>query len=287
MAYPTIANWWNTLHQTGSIVQYDDSISKLTRAEKRRIFSNARKYNRKLARTGFHWQMTEEEKRDYESQLKIDDSGMMGYVTIPKIRVKDPVFHGTNEGTLANSIGHLEPTSLPIGGKTTHSSLTGHRGLPSARLFTDLDKLEEGDTFTITVIDHTVTYQVDQIHIILPDNIDDLQLFTGKDYCTLITCTPYGINTHRLLVRGHRIPNLNGDADVAADALQIRPIYIAPFLAIPFVVALLVIYFWRGRRRRGMAQDPLSAYMAEHGLTRPLLDREEEDLLSLALRLVR
>ncbi|MGI6211120.1 MAG: class C sortase [Anaerovoracaceae bacterium] len=283
MLYPTVSNYINSIRQARAIVAYNDQLNGLTKEQCQQILSRAKAYNKRLAKTGFNWEMSKSQKKDYESQLNINDIGMMGYVTIPKIRVKDPIYHGTNEGTLSSSIGHLEATSLPIGGKTTHCSITGHRGLPSARLFTDLDELKEGDTFTLTVLNHTVTYEIDQIHIVLPNNYKYLQLYQGKDYCTLITCTPYGINTHRLLVRGHRIPNLDGAADVAADALQIRPMYIAPFIAIPFIIALLIVYFWRGRRRKGVDLGPVENYLSARGMTRPIFDLDRYDLVSAAL----
>jgi sortase A len=268
MAYPTVSNYFNNIRQTQAIIGYNQALTGISKEERDRMFRSARAYNRRLAKTGFRWHLTKAQKKDYESQLKVNDIGMMGYVTIPKIQVKDPIYHGTTDSTLQQSIGHLEATSLPIGGKSTHSSLTGHRGLPSARLFTDLDKLEEGDIFTITVIDRTITYQVDKINIVLPKDLNKLQLVQGKDYCTLITCTPYGINTHRLLVRGHRIPNLDGNANVLGDALQIRPIFITPFILAFFIILILLflgIHALKSRRRA----DPEDMYLRERGLDRP------------------
>jgi sortase A len=268
MAYPTISNYFNTMRQTEAVLDYNKNVEDMSKVEREKMLRSARAYNRRLARSGFRWNMTKAEKKDYESQLDTDELGMMGYVTIPKIRVRDPIYHGTNEGTLAQSIGHFEPTSLPIGGKSTHSSLTGHRGVPSARLFTDLDQLEEGDIFTITVLGKTITYEVDKINIVLPANIKDFQLEQGRDYCTLITCTPYGVNTHRLLVRGHRIANLDGNANTMGDALQIRPIYIVPFLLAIFALLMLIILVIC-RRRAMRRADPEDAYLRTRGLDRP------------------
>ena len=176
-------------------------------------------------------------------QLAVTDSGIMGYIDIPKIRVTLPIYHGTDETILQIAIGHIAGTSLPVGGASTHCVVSGHRGLPSARLFTDIDKLVEGDTFTMTVLNRTVTYEVDQIRIVEPTDLSNLQIEEGKDYCTLVTCTPYGINTHRLLVRGHRVANANGEANVIADALQIEPVYVAPVVAAPMLIILLILLF--------------------------------------------
>jgi sortase A len=179
----------------------------------------------------------------------------MGYISIPKIHVKLPIYHGTEESVLQTSIGHLEQTSLPVGGESSHCSLSGHRGLPSARLFTDLDKLKEGDTWTVTVLNETLTYQIDQIRIVEPGDMSNLLIEAKEDLATLITCTPYGINTHRMLVRGHRVPNADGDANLTADAIQIEPIYIAPFLAAPIILALLAILLISTRRARKYNAD--------------------------------
>ena len=180
---------------------------------------------------------------EYNRQLAVTDSGIMGYIDIPKIRVTLPIYHGTDETILQIAIGHIAGTSLPVGGASTHCVVSGHRGLPSARLFTDIDKLVEGDTFTMTVLNRTVTYEVDQIRIVEPTDLSNLQIEEGKDYCTLVTCTPYGINTHRLLVRGHRVANANGEANVIADALQIEPVYVAPVVAAPMLIILLILLF--------------------------------------------
>ena len=167
-----------------------------------------------------------------------------------KFHIKLPVYHGTNESVLQIAIGHLEQTSLPVGGESSHCEVSGHRGLPSARLFTDIDKIKEGDTWTMNVLNETLTYECDQIRIVEPEDLSNLQIAKGKDYCTLITCTPYGVNTHRLLVRGHRIPNVDGNANLTADAIQIEPIYIAPFLAIPIILILLIVLIASTRKAK-------------------------------------
>ena len=255
LTYPTIANYWNSMHQTKVIMDYQDTISKMDPAEYKRILKEAEQYNKRLAKTGILWNMTDDQKAEYEKMLKVDKTGVMGYISIPMIHTKLPIYHGTDEEVLQTAIGHIEGSSLPVGGKSSHCVISGHRGLPSAKLFTDIDKIKEGDTWTITVLNETLTYECDQIRIVLPDDLSDLKIEKGKDYCTLVTCTPYGVNTHRLLVRGHRIPNINGDADVIADAIQIEPVYIAPFVAAPIILLLIVMMMFRtGRRNRRTKQ---------------------------------
>ena len=226
IAYPTFSDWWNSFHQSRAVASYMDAVTDLDENEYEEILKSAEKYNEKLAKTGILWTMTPAQEKEYQKQLNINGTGIMGYIEIPKINVSLPIYHGTDEAVL------------------------GHRGLPSARLFTDLDKMAAGDTFTMTVLNRTVTYEVDQIRIVEPTDLSDLQIFKSKDYCTLVTCTPYGINTHRMLVRGHRIANAQGDALVTADALMIRSVYIAPFLAVPVLILLLVYMFIVTRHRK-------------------------------------
>ena len=175
--------------------------------------------------------------------LKLSGTDIMGYVAIEKIKVEIPIYHGTEDAVLAAGVGHLEGTSLPIGGPSTHCALSAHRGLPSAKLFSDLDKLDTGDTFTITVLDQLITYEIDQIRIVLPHELENLKIEEGKDYCTLVTCTPYGINTHRLLVRGHRIDNLveRPKIHVKNDAMMVNPLVVAPIVAVPVLIIALML----------------------------------------------
>ena len=207
-------------------------------------------YNSELLSESDRWNLTENEETAYKAELNIDGTGNMGYITIPKIDQKLPIYHGTSDSVLNSAIGHLEGTSLPVGGMGTHCVLSGHRGLPSAKLFTDLDKLKEGDTFTLTILNEMLTYEVDQIRIIEPSDYSLLLIDEDGDYCTLMTCTPYGINTQRLLVRGRRIDNPNGEAQVIADAIQIDASYVAPFIAVPMVFVLLLWMFLAERARR-------------------------------------
>lgn len=267
LLYPSVANYWNSFHQSRAIAGYQESVSTMNKEDYKDILDSARKYNKKLAETGMRWNMTEAQRMEYNRELVIGDTEVMAYVSIPKFHIKCPIYHGTDEVVLQIAVGHLESSSLPVGGESTHALISGHRGLPSARLFTDIDKMREGDTWTITVLNETLTYECDQIRIVLPDDLSDLQIEEGKDYCTLITCTPYGINTHRLLVRGHRIPNLNGPADLTADAIQIEPVFIAPFLAIPMIILLIIIMIITTRRaKRLTSEDYRSMYLEKKGL---------------------
>ena len=239
--YPSVADWWNSFHQSRAVASYAQKVANMDNSEYERILAEAEAYNNNLAINGINWKMSKEELAVYEKELDITGTGIMGYISIPKIHVELPIYHGIDDAVLQIAIGHLSETSLPVGGSTTHCVVSGHRGLPSAKLFTDIDKLVEGDTWTVNVLNKTLTYEVDQIRVVLPTDLSNLQLEQGKDQFTLVTCTPYGINTHRLLVRGHRVDNAQGEANVIADALQIEPVYIAPFVAIPFILLLLII----------------------------------------------
>ena len=277
LIYPSFADYWNSFHQSRAVMSYAESVANMNDEEYARILAEARAYNQELAERGINWTPTDEQKEAYRSQLDIDDSGIMGYIKIQKIDVMLPIYHGTEEGVLQTSIGHLEESSLPAGGESSHCMLSGHRGLPSARLFTDLDKLSEGDTFTLTILNETLTYEVDHIWIVEPSDLSHLVIEDGKDYCTLITCTPYGINTHRLLVRGHRIDNLDGSAMVVADAIQIRPVYIAPFLAVPLLILLLLYVLISTSAKNRKKRDLKEEYMSENGLHEAELEIEDQE----------
>ena len=224
LGYPTFADWWNSFHQTRAVASYMSAVANLDQEEYDRIIEAAEAYNREITESGIVWTMTDEEMETYFQLLSISDNGIMGYIDIPKISITLPIYHGTDEAVLQIAIGHLAGTSLPVGGEGSHCVVSGHRGLPSAKLFTDIDKLVEGDTFTLSVMNRTLTYEVDQIRVVEPTDLSDLVIEDGQDYCTLVTCTPYGINTHRLLVRGHRVENALGNANVTADAMQIQTV---------------------------------------------------------------
>ncbi len=249
IAYPTFSDWWNRMHQSYAVAAYAEQTEDLSSAEKQTMLDKAREYNEKLAANGDRWHMTAEQKKLYDETLDVTGTGIMGYVTIPRIKVKLPIYHGTSDGVLQVATGHLAGSSLPVGGSTTHTVISGHTGLPSAQLLTGLDELEKGDTFAFHVLDETYTYEVDQISVVLPSEISKLNIESGTDYATLITCTPYGVNSHRLLVRGHRIPNPK-----AADVTQYDEPWKMTAVA-ACVVGLLVCLFgcmfvWFGRLRR-------------------------------------
>ena len=266
LAYPSFSDYWNSFHQSRAVMTYAENVANMNTEEYKKLLERAGEYNAQLAERGISWNLSDEEKEAYQEQLNIGGNGVMGYIKIQKIDVMLPIYHGTEESVLQTSIGHLEASSLPVGGESTHCMLSGHRGLPSAKLFTDLDKLEEGDTFTLNVLNETLTYEVDHIWIVEPSDLNNLNIESGKDYCTLITCTPYGINTHRLLVRGHRISNQSGDAMVVADAIQIRPIYIAPFIAIPLLLLILIYVLIATSDRNRKKRDLKEEYLDENGL---------------------
>ncbi len=256
LLYPTVANYWNSFHQSRAIMTYTEDVDAMDPEDYDRMIREAEEYNAGLAKSGMRWHMTEEQQAVYESLLDVGGTGIMGYISIPKFHIRLPIYHGTAEEVLQVAIGHLEASSLPVGGENTHTLISGHRGLPSAKLFTDIDKIREGDTWTITVLNETLTYECDQIRIVEPEDLSDLSIEEGKDLCTLITCTPYGVNTQRLLVRGHRVPNTDGAADITADGIRIPPLYIAPVLAVPALLILggvLLISAGRAKRRNNEA----------------------------------
>lgn len=240
LLYPTVSDWWNSFHATQAIASYDAAIAEANEDAYQEIWDSAVAYNIKVAQSGVNFTITPGSREEYDSLLNISGNGMMGYVEIPKINCKLPVYHGTSESVLQVAVGHIEGSSLPVGGESTHCILSGHRGLPSARLFTDLDQMEEGDYFVLHTLNEMLTYEVDQIRIVLPDELDDLQIVEGQDLCTLVTCTPYGINTHRLLVRGHRVDNLT-EAFVSMDATQVDPLIVASVVG---AIILAVLFVW-------------------------------------------
>lgn len=242
MLYPSFSNYWNDLRQTKAIANYDRAVADMSDEDCSHLFEDATRYNEALRNIRFPL-MYYDEVPGYDNLLNIDGNGIMGYIQIEKIGVELPIYHGIDETVLQVAVGHIEGSSLPTGGESTHCALSAHRGLPSARLFTDLDKLEIGDVFTLTVVDRVLTYQVDQILVVEPENIEPLYVKEGEDYCTLVTCTPYGVNSHRMLIRGTRIENEKQllDIRVTADASIIDPIVVAPFVAAPILLVLFIL----------------------------------------------
>ncbi|MBR2042426.1 MAG: class C sortase [Oscillospiraceae bacterium] len=243
LIYPSFSDYWNSFTQSKVIVDYTKQIENLDTEKYDRIISEAVAYNESLLGRRNPYLLSDEQKKEYYELLDITGIGIMGYIEIPAISVTIPIYHGTSDAVLQIAVGHLDWTSLPVGGESTHCVLSGHRGLPSARLFTDLDKLIVGDVFVLRILDEVLTYEVDQILIVEPDETDELLIEEGKDYCTLVTCTPYGINTHRILLRGHRIENAEEAKviRVTSEAARIEPLIIAPVVAVPILFVLFVM----------------------------------------------
>lgn len=253
LLYPTVADVWNSMHQSRAIASYTDTVAGLDSISYDDVWNAANEYNQTLVgRNVSRFFLTDEEKVWYESLLDVNESGVMGYIEIGRLGVKMPIYHGTGEGVLQVAIGHIEGTSLPVGGRGTHSVLSGHRGLPSAKLFTDIDRMVEGDVFQLYILDEVLTYQVDQILVVLPDEVGPLAIEEDKDLCTLVTCTPYGVNSHRLLVRGTRIatPEVEKEVHITNGARQLERGYVALAVGVPLLLIMLVVLLIAGRRRR-------------------------------------
>ena len=255
ISYPTVSNLWNQAHQSRAIATYSKQVEKLDDSENKKMLKAARKYNKSLLKKSDHWKLSKKDKKKYESLLDVSGTGIMGYIEVPKIDCSLPIYHGTDEGALQIAIGHLEGSSLPVGGKSTHCVLSGHRGLPSARLFTDLDQLEEGDIFILNILGRKLAYEVDQIRVVLPEEMSDLEIEEGKDLCTLVTCTPYGINTHRLLVRGHRTEYVEKKVAEEKKEVQTKKTDIRLMIAggagvLILLIIIIVIVIKRRRKRR-------------------------------------
>ena len=267
MLYPSFSNWWNLRHQTRAVAAYKEAVAQMDDGETERLLAEAYAYNEQLANlyapfTNF------EDIPGYEDILNISGTGIMGYVSIPNIRVELPIYHGTSEGVLQIATGHIQGSSLPVGGSSTHAVISGHRGLPSARLFTDLDQIVEGDTFTINVLNEVLTYEVEKILVILPTETDKLAIIPGEDEVTLMTCTPYGVNSHRLLIRAHRIETIyDKKIKVSADALQVDSMTVIPIVFAPLLVLLFVFWHITGKRRKTIQIDQYTIHKlpAERG----------------------
>ena len=257
LLYPSISSYWNSKTQSEAIVDYESMLSQYKPEDYTAIFAEAEDYNKKLSELD---EPLVEHNRlpDYNSILNIGGTGMMGYITIPKISQELPVYHGTSDGVLSVAVGHLQGTSLPVGGEGTHCVVSAHRGLPTAVLFTHLDRMEIGDIFYFTILDRTLTYEVDQIRIVEPDDASLLQIVDGKDYCTLLTCTPYGINTQRLLVRGHQIDaSQTRNLYVANEAYRIEPLVVMPIVALPIIFVLLIYVMFAPVKKETLGEENL------------------------------
>jgi len=252
LLYPSFADWWNSFHSSRAVASYVEQVANMDDDQYQEIWSAAWDYNRSLIDRPNDYLLSDEQRQHYNTLLNVGSDGIMGYIEIPKIDIVYPIYHGTDEAILQIAIGHLDWTSMPVGGESSHCVVSGHRGLPSARLFTDLDQMEVGDTFLLRVLDEVLTYEVDQILIVEPHVTEDLLIVEGEDLCTLVTCTPYGINSHRMLVRGHRIATEEVKAvrRVTADAVQIEPVIVAPFVAAPMLLILLIALLMPKPRKR-------------------------------------
>lgn len=240
LLYPTISSYWNSKTQSEAIIDYESMLAQYKPEDYSGLFEAADRYNQALRKLNDPY-LDYAQVPDYPSILNIGGSGMIGYITVPKISQELPVYHGTSEGVLSVAVGHVEGSSLPVGGESTHSVVSAHRGLPTAVLFTHLDRMEIGDTFHFTILDRTITYEVDQIRIVEPNDTSLIQVVEGKDYCTLLTCTPYGINTQRLLVRGHQVDQTQTrNIYVANEAYRIEPVVVMPIVALPIIFVLLI-----------------------------------------------
>ena len=261
LLYPTVSNYYNVVHQSNAIVEYAENLAAMDNEAMQQIWEDARAYNRDLYQAQLGEELPKDALKNYDEILHVADNGMMGYIDIPKISVHLPIYHGTSDAVLQKGIGHLEWSSFPVGGLNVHTVLTGHTGLPSARLFTDLERMEEGDLFVIQIVGETMTYEVEEILVVLPYEIESLAIFKGRDLCTLVTCTPYGVNSHRLLVRGHRIDEVDVLEKVeavsienAAEANARIPMLRMIMIVAACTVLMLVILFWgvgkKGKKRK-------------------------------------
>lgn len=250
MLYPIVSNWWNERVQSHAVASYNDAIVQMDEDKTEELLDAAYAYNRKIA--NLNAPFSDYVKiAGYDEILDVSGTGIMGYITIPAIGVELPIYHGTSEAVLNVAAGHLQGSAIPVGGENTHAVISAHRGLPSAKLFTDLDKMVVGDVFTITILDEVYTYQVEEILIVQPYEMNRLAIIPDRDYVTLMTCTPYGVNTHRLLLRSKRIETIYElDVKVVADALKVDPLYVVPLIAAPLLLALLIFWIFGGKRKK-------------------------------------
>lgn len=258
MLYPIISNWWNERVQSQVISNYNQTVAHMDSDETERLLAEAHDYNEQLA--GIYAPFINYEQiSGYEDILNVSGTGIMGYITIPVIHAEFPIYHGTSEEVLNVAAGHLQGSSIPVGGKNTHAVISAHRGLPSAKLFTDLDKMVVGDTFTITILDEVLTYEVEEILRVKPEEVDKLAIIPNEDYVTLMTCTPYGVNTHRLLLRSHRIETVNDESAVKIkvnpDATQVDPMLVVPIIFTVFVIILIFFWIFGSKKRKDKKPD--------------------------------
>lgn len=249
MLYPIVSNWWNSRVQSRAIANYEAAVSNMDNSEAEAMIAEANEYNGKIARLDAPF-ANYDQVPGYNDILNVSGTGIMGYISIPVIQVEIPIYHGTSEAVLNVAAGHLEGSTIPIGGQNTHSVISAHRGLPSAKLFTDLDRLIVGDVFTINVLGSVYTYEIEEINIVLPYEMEKLAIIPGGDYVTLMTCTPYAVNTHRLLLKSHRIETKYvSNAKVVSDATKVDPLLVVPLIAAPLVLILIIYWVFGGKKK--------------------------------------
>ena len=251
LLYPTVSDYWNSLRQSRAIASYVDDINNMDEEKYQKILKDAEEYNKRLAATPHSLILDKEQREDYNKQLDVSGNGIMGYIDIPDISCHLPIYHGVGDDVLQVAVGHMDGSSLPIGGKSTHAVLSGHRGLPSAKLFTDIDKLAAGDVFIITVLNEVFTYEIYDIVTVLPHEVEGLKIEAGKDLCTLVTCTPYGVNSHRLLLKGRRTENAKETPvlHVVSEASRIEPLAVMPVVATPILFVLLIVLYIKPNKK--------------------------------------
>lgn len=255
MLYPIVSDWWNSKVQSRAVANYEVAVANMDTSRTDKMIEKANEYNKKIAKLEAPF-VNFDQVSGYETALNISGTGIMGYISIPVIQVELPIYHGTSEEVLNIAAGHLEGSSLPVGGANTHSVISAHRGLPSARLFTDLDRVEKGDVFTINILDRIYTYEVEEILIVEPHEINTLAIIPNSDYVTLMTCTPYGVNTHRLLIRSHRIETVyKKEYRVVAEMVKVDPMLVVPFICSPFVLILICFWVFGGKRKTVSARE--------------------------------
>lgn len=258
LLYPAISSYWNSKTQSEAIVDYESMLASYKPEDYSAIFEAADAYNRSLHALEIPFQEHGTLEAEYWEALNVSGTGMMGYVTVPKISQELPVYHGTSDAVLSIAAGHFQGTSLPVGGESTHSVVSAHRGLPTAVLFTHLDRMEIGDTFYFTILDRTITYEVDQIRIVEPHDTSLIEVVDGKDYCTLLTCTPYGINTQRLLVRGHQIDaTQKRNLYIPNEAYRIDTLVVMPIVALPILTVLMIYVMFAPVKKESLGEDLL------------------------------
>lgn len=253
LLYPTVSDYWNERHASRAVASYAQDVENMDNDRYEQLWQAAADYNAALLRRENVYFLADWQREEYDALLDVSGTGIMGYIEIPTINVSLPIYHGTDDAVLQIAVGHLDWTSLPVGGESSHCVLSGHRGLPSAKLFTNLDRVVVGDTFTLRVLDEILTYEVEKILIVEPEDVSALTVEEGKDLCTLVTCTPYGINSHRLLVRGHRVQTVQEEVAVrlTSDAIQVEPLIVAPLVALPVLLVLsLGVMLFGGRKKR-------------------------------------